>query len=251
MVRDLLFDRTLAEVLEGRNLRVIFIASDDENDHIDPISIMVLFEGITTGPLELTPEELAAIAGLDEADEVEGEAGLEPIVIEGEDGYQGITTLPGEILTEGGYMGIVTGPLELTPEEIAAIDWTTEEDEVEAELTLNGEIVVNGEIVESAYAPFIEDGIIMVPLRVVAEALGYDVSWNSALRSVQLGVAVQLWIGQTEAHFGRMAPIALSTAPVIVDSHTFVPLDFFRNVLSLDAYWFEGQVVIAAESDMQ
>ncbi|MCL1787906.1 MAG: copper amine oxidase N-terminal domain-containing protein, partial [Defluviitaleaceae bacterium] len=174
---------------------------------------------------------------------------IEPIVIEGEDGYQGVTTLPAPIAPEEGYMGIVSGPLELTPEEIAAISWETEEDEVE--LTLNGDIVVNGELIESAYAPFIEDGIIMVPLRVVAEALGYDVSWNSELRSVQLGVAVQLWIGQTEAHFGRMAPIALSTAPVIVESHTFVPMDFFRNVLNLDAFWFEGQVVIAAESDMQ
>jgi len=90
----------------------------------------------------------------------------------------------------------------------------------------------------------------MVPLRVVAEALGYDVTWNGYLRSVQLGVAIHLWIDNTEVHIGRMAPIELSTAPALVDSVTFVPLDFFRTVLNQTAYVFEGQVVVETYSDM-
>jgi len=45
-VREVLFDRTVAEVLDGRNLLVVF----GENNSTEPISITVLFE--TAVPLE-------------------------------------------------------------------------------------------------------------------------------------------------------------------------------------------------------
>jgi len=208
MVREVLFGRTLAEVLDGRNLRVIFV----EAEQIEPISIMVLFE-IAVAP------------------------GPEPIDldIDWENGYD---------LDDNGYTGIMTLPEE--------IDWS-ELDDFDT-LILNGEVVVNNVILEDAPLPFLletENGdVVMVPLRVVAAALDYGVSWNGYLRSVQLGVGIHLWIGSTEVHLGRMAPIEISVAPVIVDSLTFVPLDFFRNVLGQTAYVFEGQVVIETYSDM-
>ena len=80
--------------------------------------------------------------------------------------------------------------------------------------------------------------------------LVYDVSWNDQLKSIQLGVAIHIWIGSTEVHLGRMAPIELSAAPIIIDGVAFVPLDFFRNVFGQTAYVFEGQVVIETYSDM-
>lgn len=199
MVREVLFDRTLAEVLDGRNMRVIF----EDGEDIEPISIKVLFE---------------SIVALDNGIEIENGYGY---------GYE----------QENGeeYYGDGT-------------NWTLDH------ITLNGEVVVNGEILEGAPHPFILEtangNVVMVPLRVVAEALGYDVTWNGELRSVQLGVATHLWIGGYEVHIGRMAPIELTTAPVIVDNLTFVPLEFFRNVLGQAAYAFEGQVVVETESDM-
>jgi len=192
MVREVLFGRTLAEVLDGRNLRVIF----EESDQIEPISIKVLFETAVTLP------------------EVIGDEGL-----------------------NGDYIGIMTLPGEIDGDDFDSI-------------ILNGELVVNNEILEDAPLPFEKDGIVMIPLRVVAEALGYDVSWNGDLRSVQLGVAIHLWIGDTEVHFGRMVPIEISTAPIISNNLTYVPLDFFREVLGQTVYVFEGQVVIETYSDM-
>lgn len=160
MVREVLFGRTLAEVLEGRNLRVIY----EESEHIEPVSITVLFETIV--PL--------------------AEVEVEPV----------------------------------------------------AE-------VVSREIIETTHMPFYDEekGVTMIPLRAVAEALGYDVYWDGEQRSVRLGVAIRIWIGRTEAHFGRMAPIELSTAPVIVDSLTFVPEDFFRSVLGKTVYVSDGQLI--------
>ena len=196
--REVLFGRTLAEVLEGRNLRVTF----EDSEQSKPTNIVILFEGIVALPQDIDPLDL-----VDDSD------------------YIGIVTLPEEIEWEDFYP-----------------------------ISLNGEIVVNNELLEGTPFPFLhetEDGdVVMVPLRVVADALGYDVSWNGYLRSVQLGVGIHLWIDSTEVHYGRMAPIEISTAPIIVDNITFVPLDFFRDVLGQTAYVFEGQVVIETYSDM-
>ena len=208
-VRELLFGQTLAEVLDGRNLRVVF----KQSAQIEPISVTVLFETFATGPAPIYPE----------------------------DGYMGIVGGPAPLDPEDGYMGIVTLPGDVSGEDFGLIE-------------LNGEIVVNNKILEGAPLPFwagTETGsAVMVPLGVVADALGYDVSWNDELQSVQLGVAIQIWIGSTQAHVGRMAPIELSAAPALMGDETFVPLDFFRNVLGQTAYVFEGQVVIETYSDM-
>ena len=117
---------------------------------------------------------------------------------------------------------------------------------------LNGEIVVNGEIIK-APAPFISDGVVMVPVRAIAEALGFDVNWDAETKGVRLGVAINLQIGKDEYLVGRMAPLSLGTAPVLTDDRTYVPLSFFRDVISgYTVYVFEGQVVIesAESSDM-
>jgi len=122
------------------------------------------------------------------------------------------------------------------------------------DIVLNGEVVVDGEIIE-APAPFLnEDGVVMVPLRAMAEAIGYDVNWDPVVRGIRLGVAINLWVGQDEYHVGRMAPISLGTAPVIVEDRTFVPMTFFRDVIAgFDIYVFEGQVVLIDSelNDMQ
>jgi len=47
-------------------------------------------------------------------------------------------------------------------------------EEIEALFPLNGEIVVNGEVID-APAPFYSNGVVMVPLRVIAELFGCNV----------------------------------------------------------------------------
>ena len=141
----------------------------------------------------------------------------------------------GEYSDENGYMGIVP-PIHHF-------------DENELAMLLNGEIVIHNEFID-APTPFIthnDEGsvVVMVPLRAIAEALGYDVYWNHAERGIRLGVAINLWIGRDEYLVGRAAPIELGTAPKLVDSVTFVPMTFFREVLGYTIFAFEGQVVIS------
>ena len=97
-VRELLFGQTLAEVLEGRNLRVLF----EQSEQVEPISVIVLFEAITTGPATLYPE----------------------------DDYMGIMALPGEIE----YMGILIPPADVEWADLAVMA-------LNGEIVVNNEIL--------------------------------------------------------------------------------------------------------------
>jgi len=53
----------------------------------------------------------------------------------------------------------------------------------------------------------------MVPLRAIAEALGYKVTWNNETLSVTLDKDISLTIGEDNYISGDNAPIKLGTAP--------------------------------------
>ncbi|MCL2548554.1 MAG: copper amine oxidase N-terminal domain-containing protein [Symbiobacteriaceae bacterium] len=148
---------------------------------------------------------------------------------------------PGEL--EGLFGGTVVTAVppihQLSPEELASFT------------LLNGEIVVLDEIIEAS-APIIMGGEVMVPLRAIAEALGFEVKWDDVIQGIRLGVAINCFIGRDYYTVGRMAPIELGAAPELIGGQTYVPLTFFRMVVSgYDAYVFEGQVVIDIAGRMQ
>ncbi len=76
----------------------------------------------------------------------------------------------------------------------------------------------------------------MVPLRQVAEALGYSVTWNDEKQMIELSKGVQwtaLKIGEDNYSFAKML-INLGTAPELKDSKTYVPLNFVTRVLQAE-----------------
>ncbi|MCL2841779.1 MAG: copper amine oxidase N-terminal domain-containing protein [Defluviitaleaceae bacterium] len=186
--REVLFGRTLAEVLNSRNMSITFVNGE-------AVEVIILFETAVH--------------------------------------------LPATIGEENEYIGIVPP--------IGEIDW-----DAFYPIMFNGEIVVENVILENVPSPFWDETYhaVMIPLRPVAEALGYTLTWEAVGQRIYLNNVASIAIGSNQAHFGRMAPIELSANPVLVDGVTFVPMDFFRNVLGQHAYAFEGQVVISAESDM-
>jgi hypothetical protein len=119
-------------------------------------------------------------------------------------------------------------------------------------------ILVNGQEIEVPFPPYAAGWDVMVPLRAIAEALGYQVTWFHETRSVRLdildedgapyiGRAVALAIGKDSYEFvyARIAPITLGAAPELTNGTTFVPLQFFRIILGLNnAYFFEGIIEI-------
>ena len=77
---------------------------------------------------------------------------------------------------------------------------------------------------------------LMLPLRVIAESLGYTVVWNGEARTVELqngmGTMATVTIGSN--NYGRLKmAVQLDTAPEIVNGTTLVPVEFFTDVLNL------------------
>ena len=102
----------------------------------------------------------------------------------------------------------------------------TDEDRREMNQAFEGAAIrVDGEILNNA--AFVSDsGHIMVPVREIAEALGHEVTWFGDTRSVQVGL-VSFTLGYDAYAFARMAPVPLGQAPVLKNSLTYVPIDFF------------------------
>lgn len=77
-----------------------------------------------------------------------------------------------------------------------------------------------------------EDGQLMVPLRQIAETLGFNVGWDQETKSVKLEKddhIASLTIGKSEYQYYDM--ILELTAPELIESKTYVPANFIQDIL--------------------
>ena len=100
------------------------------------------------------------------------------------------------------------------------------------------EVVLNGEPVAFPdAAPYAEDGEVFIPVRAVAERLGFAVEYIAADQTVRLsspaGEITFRAVG-TGAEVGGTA-VSFEPPSVLKADRVFVPLGFFRNVLGLEA----------------
>ena len=141
-------------------------------------------------------------------------------------------------------------PPQTTPEKVVVIGEnanvvTPEATEAPAETTAPEATVAPTEapVVETIKASTsfaTENGTVMVPLREIAETLGFTVEWDGATRSVMLNSGkYSLKIDENSYVAGRMMPVELGSAPVIKKDLTFVPVEYFTQVLGVA----EGTIV--------
>lgn len=79
------------------------------------------------------------------------------------------------------------------------------------------------------------NGTVMMPLRSVAESLGYTVTWVAESRSVELTRGahfITMSIDKDEYAFSRRAPQSLGMAPTLIGDSTYVPMSFVEAILS-------------------
>lgn len=79
-----------------------------------------------------------------------------------------------------------------------------------------------------------QDKTIMIPLRLLADKLGYELTWNAADSSAELKKGAQwtkVTLGKDSYFFAKEAPFQLGAAPVIADEKMYVPLAFADKVL--------------------
>ncbi len=94
--------------------------------------------------------------------------------------------------------------------------------------------VINGATVDGVPV-VVENDITLIPLRAVAEGLGYTVTWIEDAQAITLEKGpqfIQMAIGEDAYTFSRRAPQSLGTAPVLVDGCvTHVPASFITDII--------------------
>lgn len=136
-------------------------------------------------------------------------------------------------------------PAQTTPRKIIVLE--SKEEEVPSRgFDVSGlELIVNDEITIAPSAYVNEADTVMLPLRAIAEALGYEVKWEGEARRVIIGNNISLTIAEDKYIYEGKAPFQLGDVPELINGTTFVPLSFFRDVMGMNnAYIFEGQIVI-------
>ena len=99
-------------------------------------------------------------------------------------------------------------------------------------------IVVNGKTIKSDIEPFIENGRVLAPFRIIFEALGISVSWESKTQKVSTSgnMDVMLWINKNTAYVNGKY-YTLDVPPRLVNDRTFVPVRFIAENMNFEVKW--------------
>jgi hypothetical protein len=120
---------------------------------------------------------------------------------------------------------------ELLPQGIAAAKQTGSSRTPTLQFTIGrNDFFHNGEIRQAEAAPFISQGRTMIPLRVIAEALGAKVDWDEDTRTVMITAR-----GET---------FKLDDMGIIVNGRTFVPVRYVSETLGAAVRWNEANKTV-------
>lgn len=95
-------------------------------------------------------------------------------------------------------------------------------------------------------APYInEDNRVLIPVRFVAEYLGFDVGWDESTRTVTisgetpqgLDQEIKLVIGERSVERRKEGNIQMDTVPIIENGRTMVPLRFVSEAMGMQVVW--------------
>ncbi len=104
-------------------------------------------------------------------------------------------------------------------------------------------LVIDGEAVESDQPAVIVDSRTMVPVRVIAEALGCEVNWDGETKTAVFekgSLSVSLTIGDTvvNAAYGEEeTQVEIDAAAIIINNRTMVPVRFISEFFSAEVDW--------------
>ncbi len=93
-------------------------------------------------------------------------------------------------------------------------------------------IFVNNEMLDAD--TYVDGTNVMLPLRAICEALGYQVDYDNESTMISLTRDAQfitMYPTKDEYTFSKMAPASLGIAPQLVDSRTYVPVSFVEEIL--------------------
>lgn len=120
------------------------------------------------------------------------------------------------------FAGLLCGAMLLTASAFAAGDY---------KVTVDGAALDLGTL-----APYEQDGRVMLPLRKVAEALGFTVTWNQETQTASVDdgvvkssvtIGVDSYYMASSHDIGMSAPQSFGATPILHSDSTYVPTDLF------------------------
>ena len=103
-------------------------------------------------------------------------------------------------------------------------------------------VTIDGETLQTEQAPVIQDNRTLVPMRAIFEALGAEVEWDDATRSITAtrdDKTIEMTIGQTEMTVDGEA-VTLEVAPTILNNTTLVPVRAVAESFDAQVGWNEA-----------
>ncbi|MGN0108080.1 MAG: copper amine oxidase N-terminal domain-containing protein [Hominilimicola sp.] len=154
-------------------------------------------------------------------------------------------TIPSKVVVLGKNetaLAQIAAAQNVTAETPAPVETPVVTEEPKADLSTAKEVMVGDKKITNVYA---KENVLMVPLREIAETLNFTVEWNGEMRAVILnGGVYSLKIDENSYVKGKMMPVELGSAPEIKDDLTYVPVEYFTEVLetSIDTVADNGVV---------
>ena len=135
------------------------------------------------------------------------------------------------VLTNAAVFAAESEPLEITP--VPAAEETLDGVQI---ITVNNEAVYFSGVSLSQYI-FEENGNAMVPVRAIAEKMGFTVGWDDENQAVTVGdetwevkayIGLDNYVGVSKTAIGMTAPQSYGAAPQLIEDTTFVPAKMFE-----------------------
>ncbi|MBT2288527.1 N-acetylmuramoyl-L-alanine amidase [Paenibacillus albidus] len=114
--------------------------------------------------------------------------------------------------------------------------------------SIKNTIILDGNDIASGQNVPVENvnSTVMVPLRMIAENLGYQVSWDQSSKTVsieQQGRIIKLVVDQTAASVDDKTVI-LTTAPLLRNNTTLIPIRFIGEQFGLTVEWDNTKKIV-------
>lgn len=118
-------------------------------------------------------------------------------------------------------------------------------------------LVIDGQEVSADPEPFIKDDRTLVPIRVIAENLNAEVSWDNDNRIVHISkgdIQIELRIDSNMVEYTNENGTSYSlidVAPLIKEDRTFVPIRLVSNVLGAGIEWNNDERTVIVDSSQK
>lgn len=130
------------------------------------------------------------------------------------------------------------------PELVIAPSVEEETPVIPEKVILNGNEIATSELAAQVID---RDGIYFLPVRAICEAAGLEVAWDGTLKAITVGttaMGVTFNIGENAYGKAKMMRQPLSAAPILENDRTYVPVDFFTEILEATAEIADGAINI-------